>query len=291
MVRARSTASRLKTFMVYVFLTALVGFVLLPFVQMLLLSFTSTLPRDGIAQWQFSTINFQNIIASPLLSGSIVNSIIYVSLNVIVTLLVAIPAAYAIARYRFTGDKHVFLLLIAFRITPPVVLTLPVFILFAKVGLVNTPVGIALVHCVFNIPIAIWILESFISAVPRELDETAFLDGYSLPRFFVRQLLPLIAPGVGSGGVLLLHVFMGGGGVCADPDGDRWQAHHHGHQYALRLQNRHRSGHGHDACVPHPRTGRHLFRQEPYCQGVHRQDLRQSQVVAGLHCVIVSLSG
>jgi glycerol transport system permease protein len=197
MVRARSTASRLKTFMVYVFLTALVGFVLLPFVQMLLLSFTSTLPRDGIAQSQFSTINFQNIIASPLLSGSIVNSIIYVSLNVIVTLLVAIPAAYAIARYRFTGDKHVFLLLIAFRITPPVVLTLPVFILFAKVGLVNTPVGIALVHCVFNIPIAIWILESFISAVPRELDETAFLDGYSLPRFFVRQLLPLIAPGVG----------------------------------------------------------------------------------------------
>jgi ABC-type glycerol-3-phosphate transport system permease component len=132
MVRARSTASRLKTFMVYVFLTALVGFVLLPFVQMLLLSFTSTLPRDGIAQWQFSTINFQNIIASPLLSGSIVNSIIYVSLNVIVTLLVAIPAAYAIARYRFTGDKHVFLLLIAFRITPPVVLTLPVFILFCQ---------------------------------------------------------------------------------------------------------------------------------------------------------------
>lgn len=111
--------------------------------------------------------------------------------------MVALPAAYAISRYRFTGDRHLFLLLIAFRITPPVILTLPVFILFAKFGLVNSPIGIALVHCVFKIPIAIWILESFISAVPKELDETAFLDGYSLPQFLVKQLLPLIGSGIG----------------------------------------------------------------------------------------------
>jgi glycerol transport system permease protein len=197
MVRATSRAGQVKAWMASLFLVAIAGFILLPFLQMFILSFTSTLPRDGIGQGQLSTINFENIITSPLLSGSIVNSVIYVTLNVVVTLLVAVPAAYAIARYRFAGDRHLFLLLIAFRITPPVVLTLPVFILFAKVGLVNSPVGIALVHCVFNIPIAIWILESFISAVPRELDETAFLDGYSLPRFFLRQLLPLIAPGVG----------------------------------------------------------------------------------------------
>ncbi|WP_420410113.1 carbohydrate ABC transporter permease [Hoeflea sp.] len=197
MVRTRSKASAWRTWMGGLVLALVAGFILLPFLQMFILSFTSTLPRDGIAQWQFSTINFQNIFTSPLLSGSIVNSVIYVTLNVVVTLLVAVPAAYAMARYRFVGDRHLLLLLIAFRITPPVVLTLPVFILFAKFGLVNSPVGIALVHCVFNIPIAIWILESFISAVPKELDETAFLDGYSLPRFFVRQLLPLIAPGVG----------------------------------------------------------------------------------------------
>lgn len=197
MVRPMSTAGLWKAWMAGLFLAAIAGFILLPFLQMLVLSFTSTLPRDGIVQGQFSTINFKNIIASPLLSGSIVNSVIYVTMNVIITILVAVPAAYAIARYRFAGDRHLFLLLIAFRITPPVVLTLPVFILFAKVGLVNSPIGIALVHCVFNIPIAIWILESFISAVPKELDETAFLDGYSLPRFFIKQLLPLIAPGVG----------------------------------------------------------------------------------------------
>ena len=187
----------LKVTVIILLFLLLGGFILLPFIQMLVLSFTSTLPREGIVQGGFSLVNFRNIMASELLSGSIINSIIYVTLNVLVTILVALPAAYGISRFSFTGDRHVFLMLIAFRITPPVVLTLPVFILFAKVGLVNSPVGIALVHCVFNIPIAIWILESFISAVPKELDETAFLDGYSLPRFMIRQLLPLIAPGVG----------------------------------------------------------------------------------------------
>lgn len=94
-----------------------------------------------------------------------------------------LPAAYAIARFRFTGDRHILFALIAFRLTPPVVLSLPIFILFAHVGLVNNPVGIALVHCVFNLPIAIWILESFIAAVPREFDETCFLDGHSFRHF------------------------------------------------------------------------------------------------------------
>ncbi len=87
--------------------------------------------------------------------------------------------------------------MLAFRVTPPVVLSLPIFILFAQVNLVNSPVGIALVHCLFNLPIAIWILESFISAVPREFDETAFLDGHSTTSFFFRHLIPAIAPGIG----------------------------------------------------------------------------------------------
>ncbi len=118
-------------------------------------------------------------------------------LNVALCIGAGLPAAYALARNRFVGDRHFLFLLLAFRVTPPVVLSLPIFILFANVGLVNTPVGIALVHCLFNLPIAIWILESFISAVPKEFDETAFIDGHSLPSFMLRQLIPAIAPGIG----------------------------------------------------------------------------------------------
>ena len=176
---------------------ALALFILLPLVQTFALSFMSTLPREGMVEGQWSLINYRNIAADPILRESIVNSLTYVLLNVALCLAAGLPAAYALARYRFVGDRHFLFLMMAFRVTPPVVLSLPIFILFANLGLVNTPVGIALVHCLFNLPIAIWILESFISAVPREFDETAFLDGHSLPSFILRLLVPAIAPGIG----------------------------------------------------------------------------------------------
>lgn len=176
---------------------AVAVFILLPLVQTFVLSFLSTLPREGMVEGQWSLINYRNILADPDLTGSIINSLIYVSLNVALCIGAGLPAAYALARNRFVGDRHFLFLLLAFRVTPPVVLSLPIFILFANVGLVNTPVGIALVHCLFNLPIAIWILESFISAVPKEFDETAFIDGHSLPSFMLRQLIPAIAPGIG----------------------------------------------------------------------------------------------
>jgi glycerol transport system permease protein len=171
--------------------------ILLPLVQSILLSFTATLDHEGVAAGQISLINYRHIFTTPALTASIVNSLIYVLLNVALCLVAGLPAAYAFARYRFLGDRHFLFLLLAFRVTPPVVLSLPVFILFARAGLVNSPVGIALVHCLFNLPIAIWILESFISAIPRAFDESAFLDGHSLRSFFFRHLIPAIAPGIG----------------------------------------------------------------------------------------------
>ncbi len=176
---------------------ALALFILLPFFQIAQLSIMSTLGTDEAPLGSFTLMNYRNIFASPALTASLINSVTYVTLNVALTLLVALPAAYAFSRHAFRGRRAFFITLLAFRVTPPVVLSLPVFILFSQLNLINTPVGIALVHCVFNVPIAIWILESFISAVPREYDEAATLDGYSTVGFFVKFLIPVIAPGIG----------------------------------------------------------------------------------------------
>lgn len=172
-------------------------FIILPLFQTLLLSFTSTMPRSGLAEGQWSLINYTNLFRSDALRDSLFNSLVYVSLNIVLCLIAGLPAAYAFSRYRFVGDRHFLLALLIFRVTPPVALSLPVFILFAEFNLVNSPVGIALVHCLFNIPIAIWVLESFISAVPREFDEMARIDGNSLLGFFFKHLIPAIAPGIG----------------------------------------------------------------------------------------------
>lgn len=190
----RNTAHLIAKLIIYLVLAA---FIILPFVQTVVISLTSTLPREGMVVGQFSLINYQNLFRTPALTASILNSVFYVLMNVVLCLAVALPAAYGLARYSFVGDRHFFFLLLTFRITPPVVLSLPIFILFAQFNMINSPVGIALVHCLFNIPIAIWILESFISAVPPEFDEMAFIDGHSRTGFFLRHLIPAIAPGIG----------------------------------------------------------------------------------------------
>lgn len=174
----------------------LAAFIVLPLVQSIFLSFVATRPHPDVPIGTIGWINYQNIFASPVLRASISNSLTYVLLNVGLCLFVGLPAAYAFSRFRFVGDRHILLFLLAFRLTPPVALSLPIFLLFAEFNLVNSPIGIGLVHCLFNIPIAIWILENFISEIPREFDEMAFIDGYSLPRFFLTRLIPAIAPGI-----------------------------------------------------------------------------------------------
>ena len=125
------------------------------------------------------------------------NSITYVAINTAISVLVALPAAYAFSRYRFLGDRHLFFWLLTNRMAPPAVFLLPFFELYSSIGLFDTHIAVALAHCLFNVPLAVWILEGFMSGIPREIDETAYLDGYSFPKFFVRIFLPLIRSGVG----------------------------------------------------------------------------------------------
>ena len=141
--------------------------------------------------------NYVQILTDPAWYWGYINSFAYVSINTVICLVVALPAAYAFSRYRFLGDKHLFFWLLTNRMAPAAVFLLPVFQLYSALGLIDTYIAVALAHTLFNVPLAVWILEGFMSAVPREIDETAFIDGYSLPRFFVAVFIPLIRAGVG----------------------------------------------------------------------------------------------
>lgn len=177
-------------------LALFLAFALLPLVQMTMISFVATLPVGETPVGSLTWRNYLTILRDPDLAAAFANSLAYVVLNICITLPVALPAAYGFARQSFVGDRHLFFAFIAFRITPPVVLTLPVFQLFSALGIVNSVFGIALAHCLFTLPVSIWILQGFISAIPREMDESAFLDGYSRPRFIWSILIPQIGPGI-----------------------------------------------------------------------------------------------
>jgi glycerol transport system permease protein len=145
----------------------------------------------------FTFANYQTILTDPSWYMGYVNSLIYVVMNTVISLSVALPAAYAFSRYSFMGDKHLFFWLLTNRMAPPAVFALPFFQLYSSVGLFDTHIAVALAHCLFNVPLAVWILEGFMRGVPKEIDETAYIDGYSFPRFFVKIFMPLIASGIG----------------------------------------------------------------------------------------------
>jgi len=148
-------------------------------------------PRDLTLQ------NYVTILTDPSWYMGYVNSLIYVVMNTVISVAVALPAAYAFSRYHFMGDKHLFFWLLTNRMAPPAVFALPFFQLYSSVGLFDTHIAVALAHCLFNVPLAVWILEGFMRGVPKEIDETAYIDGYSFGRFFVKIFMPLIASGIG----------------------------------------------------------------------------------------------
>jgi glycerol transport system permease protein len=156
-----------------------------------ILGYFALYPKD------ITLVNYIKIFTDESWYSGYINSIIYVSINMAISLVTALPAAYAFSRYRFLGDKHMFFWLLTNRMAPAAVFALPFFQLYSSIGLLDTHIAVALAHCLFNVPLAVWILEGFMSGIPKEIDETAFIDGYSFPRFFITIFIPLIRAGVG----------------------------------------------------------------------------------------------
>ncbi len=180
--------------------TLYIVFLMLPIYWLINMSFKTTNEiLGGFSLWphDFTFENYIVIFTDPVWYNGYINSIIYVMLNMVISVTAALPAAYAFSRFNFLGDKHLFFWLLTNRMAPPAVFALPFFQLYSAIGLFDTHLAVALAHTLFNIPLAVWILEGFMSGVPRQLDETAYVDGYGFWRFFLKIFLPTIRSGVG----------------------------------------------------------------------------------------------
>ena len=192
--------------------TLYILFLLLPIYWLVNMSFKTNTEITGafsLCPHAPTLRNYAVIFTDPSWYKGYINSIIYVVMNTVISVSVALPAAYAFSRYRFLGDKHLFFWLLTNRMAPPAVFALPFFQLYSAFGLIDTHIAVALAHCLFNVPLAVWILEGFMSGVPKEIDETAYIDGYSFPRFFLRIYHPADRIGHRCRRLLLLHVLMG----------------------------------------------------------------------------------
>ena len=123
------------------------------------------------------------------------NSFIIASINTLLTLILATPAAYGIARFRIGGSNLSFYIL-SQRMTPPVTIIIPLFMVMNALRLIDTHIGLVIAHLTFNIPFAVWLLIGFFREFPIELEECCFIDGASRLQAIWYIILPIIAPGI-----------------------------------------------------------------------------------------------
>ncbi len=139
-------------------------FLLLPIYWLVNMSFkTNTEIVTTMTLWphQPTLENYKRIFTDESWYSGYINSLTYVLINTVISIAVALPAAYAFSRYRFLGDKHLFFWLLSNRMAPAAVFALPFFNLYSAINLFDTPWAVALAHCIFNVPLAVWILEGF----------------------------------------------------------------------------------------------------------------------------------
>src|SRR5271157_5997072 len=131
-----------------------------------------------------------------------VNSLIVSFGSIIVSLIVGVPAAYAIARFKFKARENIAFTLLSFRFAPALMIIIPLYIIFRKLGLNNTYIGMIWVYQLITLPMVVWILRGYIEDISPELEEACMVDGYSQWRTFWRITLPLARPGVVASGLL-----------------------------------------------------------------------------------------
>ncbi len=135
--------------------------------------------------------------------GQLLQTTIIVSGVVVITnLLLGAPAAYAMARYNFFGDRVFYGGIIFFRMIPPIAAIVPLFMLFESASLLGSYQGLIIAHTAFKLPVTIWLLRNFFLDVPRELDDSARVDGGTTLRILWEIALPLIQPGLAATAVL-----------------------------------------------------------------------------------------
>jgi multiple sugar transport system permease protein len=203
-VAATSRIERLRQGLSLVGVALYAGFFLLPIAFLICLTFKT---RDEVLLDQFFTSkptleNWWKAFEFINLIGFIGHSLLIASISAVLTLSIATPAAYAVARL-YHGELVGSLVLSSY-IAPPVVALLPLFFLMRWLGLLNSFSGMILIYGFMNVPVAYWLLRGFIKKVPVALDEAAWVDGAGYFSTFLLIILPLLVPGIVATGLISL---------------------------------------------------------------------------------------
>ena len=171
--------------------------------------------------WFAPTLDHLRYVIDQGFVWSLLRSLVVAGLSTLLVVVIGTPAAYAFARFPIRRRDDLLLFVLATRLAPPVALVVPFYLIYAKVGLLDTYGGLILAYLTFNLSFYVWVLWSFCRDLPVELEEAARADGYSRGRVLLHVVLPLLRPGIIATAVLcfifawneFLYAFMLGGKV------------------------------------------------------------------------------
>lgn len=218
--------AKLKLTLIYTVLCLICLGTIFPYVWMVMSSLKTRLDIFSIPPaWIFKP-TLSNYIIALFEKGFItnfLNTVIIACFATLLSLIVGVPSAYALARWRLFGDHQVFFYVLTTRMAPPITIVVPLYLLYSKVFLLNTHIGIIIAHMTFNLAYVVWIMRGFFEMLPKEIEEAGLVDGCGNIRLFWYIVLPLARGGLIATAILcmimswneFLFAFILGGIKCA----------------------------------------------------------------------------
>lgn len=180
----------------YAGLILILAVMLFPFIWMFLASFKTQVQIMSTNQlfiFQPITDNYKTVFSQYEFIKPILNSLIVGLGSTLLALLLGLPAAYSISRYK---QNLLGIIILMVRFIPGITFLIPWFLIFSNLGLIDTHFALSLSHLLINLPFVIWIMIPYFDSLPRELEEAAIVDGSSILGLFVRIIIPLSVPGI-----------------------------------------------------------------------------------------------
>lgn len=179
-------------------------FALFPLIWMIIITFKSDAEMyNTLFIFKPTLINYQEVlINSQDYVKAFIDNIIVSGGAVIISVIVGVPAAYALARFNFKGKEDLAFTILSFKFAPEILVILPLFMIYQKLGLYDTYFGLIWVYQLISLPLLIWVLRGYFEDISVEVEQAAQLDGYTWYQVFWKILLPLIKPGLVASGLL-----------------------------------------------------------------------------------------
>ena len=198
-----------KSLLSYIFLAALIVFLLFPFYWTFVTSIKSSAELYGqtVTYWpKMPTFeSYRRLFSEYNFLKPMGNSLLVAALTTIISVTVSVLAAYSFSRYRFKGRKFLMSMFLTNNMFPTVLLLIPLYAIMRKIGILYTPASLVLSYTTFTIPFSIWLLSGFLDDLPLSLEEAAMVDGANRAQAFLRIILPILMPGMVATGA---YIFM-----------------------------------------------------------------------------------